>query len=58
MRIKNFNKIWTPAHSFGQSPKKNPSLDLKPECGIAECITERVNGRVDVAEAVGDVPDY
>jgi len=44
---------------LGRAPLacQNPNIGLS-ECGIAECITERVNGRVDVAEAVGDVPDY
>ena len=29
-----------------------------PECGIAESVAERINCRVDIAEAVGNVPDY
>ena len=36
---------------------RNFKSSLKPECSIAEGVAEWVNGGVDVAEAVGNVPD-
>ena len=44
---------------LGRAPlaRQNPDICLSEGC-IAESITERVDGGVDVAEAVGNVPDY
>ena len=33
------------------------NFSLKPECGIAESIAEGVDGGIDIAEAVGNVPN-
>jgi hypothetical protein len=43
---------------LGGSPlaRQNPNISLS-ECSIAEGVAEWVNGGVDVAEAVGNVPD-